>query len=444
MNNDSNDMDKLMREAAENYPLNINSADWNKVMHQLHPTVELPALEKKKNDYRYLYLLLLLPLGFICGRYVNNETIGVKQKVNTAQTNYQIKNRQTQLNQTSTAGQSSANKIEKPNTRSEKNSVVAPKNFFQHTAASAKTKHSFNLKHKHSFVVDTNYSASSVSKASALMRNNILNTSSNSYKISNEENDDDKKQNVALPQKHLIYDDIIIIQPTIAGSNQFISAYQTQDKIVQTHLIFPEKKTKTKHGNRFFYAGIVFGPDFSLVKNQKIKHTGSTIGVLAGLQITAKLAIETGAWWDKKNYYSAGEYFNTSKIPVPYNAKIISVDGSCNMIELPLNIRYTVLQKKKSAWFFSAGASSYLMKKEAYTYLYDRNNVQYNVSKSYKNSSKDWLSVMNISGGYQHQMGKASLRIEPYLKLPLKGVGIGKLPITSTGIYLSITYPLAK
>lgn len=443
MNNDSNDIDKLMRQAAENYPLNTSSADWNKVMQQLRPTSELTDQQKKRKDFRYLYLLLLLPLGFICGRYVHNKTIDYKQEEHTEQINHQIKNGQTQLKQKSIAGQSSPNKIEKPHSQFEKKNVVVPKNFFQHITASAKTKHSFYLKHNHSFVVDTNYSVSSVSKASKLMRNNIVNAGRNSYKISNEKHDADKEQNVAL-QKYLTYDDIIIFQPTIAGSSKFIPAYQTQDKIAQTYLIIPEKKAKTKHSNRFFYAGIVFGPDFSLVKNQKIEHTGSTAGVVAGLQLTKKLAVESGVWLDKKNYFSAGEYFNTSKIPVPYNAKIISVDGSCNMIELPLNIRYTVLQKKKSAWFFSAGASSYLMKKEAYTYLYDRNNVQYNVSKSYKNSSKDWLSVMNISGGYQHQMGKASLRIEPYLKLPLKGVGIGKLPITSTGIYLSITYPLAK
>ena len=34
------------------------------------------------------------------------------------------------------------------------------------------------------------------------------------------------------------------------------------------------------------------------------------------------------------------------------------------------------------------------------------------------------------------------LRIEPYVKLPLNGLGLGSLPLRSTGIYLGITRPI--
>lgn len=442
MNNDSNDMDKLMREAAEKYALNTNSADWSKVAQQLHPATELLAGQKKKEDYRYLYLLLLLPLGFICGRYVDNGASDYKQKLNTEQSNHPIKNGQILLNQTSIAGKPSSHTIEKPNSRLEKNNVIVQNNFFNNTAKFSKRKIHFYSKPKLFFSVDTNQRTSSVSEP--LRRNNIIQPPGSFYKISNEKNADDEAKNVPLQQKSLINNGSSIIQPHLADSTKSFPVYETQSNIAEAHVVTSDKKAKTKQGKPFFYAGIVLGPDFSLVKSQQITHTGSTTGIIAGLQLSKKWAVETGAWWAMKNYYSAGEYFSTAKIPMPYNAKIITVDGSCNMIELPLNVRYNVLQKTKSGWFLSAGLSSYLMKKEEYTYLYERNNVQYNVSKSYKNSSRDWFSVMNISGGYQHQMGKAVLRIEPYIKLPLKGVGIGKLPITSTGIYLSVTYPLAK
>ena len=37
-----------------------------------------------------------------------------------------------------------------------------------------------------------------------------------------------------------------------------------------------------------------------------------------------------------------------------------------------------------------------------------------------------------------HTLGKAgSLRVEPYLKIPVQGLGIGSLPIWSTGVYVS-------
>src|SRR5215207_6767326 len=69
----NDDMDELFRRAAEQYPLNTDGADWNKVMQKLpHSNEELPETGKNKKDFRYLLLLLLLPIGFICGRYLGN------------------------------------------------------------------------------------------------------------------------------------------------------------------------------------------------------------------------------------------------------------------------------------------------------------------------------------------------------------------------------------
>ncbi len=47
---------------------------------------------------------------------------------------------------------------------------------------------------------------------------------------------------------------------------------------------------------------------------------------------------------------------------------------------------------------------------------------------------------MNVSVGYNRTLNKVgTLRIEPYLKIPIKGIGIGNLPITSTGLNIGIT-----
>ena len=113
------------------------------------------------------------------------------------------------------------------------------------------------------------------------------------------------------------------------------------------------------------------------------------------------------------------------------------------MFEIPVNLRFNFLRGEKSNWYALSGVSSYLMQKEEYDYEYERYNVRYKSKKYYKNASKDWLSVMNISIGYEHALGRLGrLRLEPYLKLPLQGVGIGSLPLSSTGIYVGITYPV--
>jgi hypothetical protein len=47
---------------------------------------------------------------------------------------------------------------------------------------------------------------------------------------------------------------------------------------------------------------------------------------------------------------------------------------------------------------------------------------------------------LNFSAGYEQYLGKlGSLRIEPYLRIPLAGMGTGNLPITSAGLNIGIT-----
>jgi len=152
------------------------------------------------------------------------------------------------------------------------------------------------------------------------------------------------------------------------------------------------------------------------------------------------LSIESGLLIDKKYYYSDGKYFNAKNIYVPTYTKLDDVDGNCNMIEFPLNVKYDFKSNKKVNWFAVAGVSSYFMSKENYKYRYQSYGWQVEKSLSLKDASKIWASVMNLSLGYSHNVGRTgTLRIEPYIKVPFKGIGTGSLPITSSGIYFGFT-----
>src|SRR5882757_9111781 len=67
----NDDMDDLFRRAADGYPLNTNSSDWNKVQSamQLSEKGTIPNVESKKKYRRFLWLLLLLPFGFVIEKY---------------------------------------------------------------------------------------------------------------------------------------------------------------------------------------------------------------------------------------------------------------------------------------------------------------------------------------------------------------------------------------
>ena len=198
-----------------------------------------------------------------------------------------------------------------------------------------------------------------------------------------------------------------------------------------------KKKTAAKK-QPSFYAGILVAPDFSTVKFQSIKGTGYTAGILLGYNFSKKLAIETGAYYDYKKYYTEGEYFHSTFASY---VDLINVNGGCKMIEVPVNLRLNFVNNDRIKWFATAGLSSYFMFKEGYHFNYIYNGMTEQKYYTYKNGSQNWLSVINISAGYEHTLGNVgNLRLEPYLRIPLAGMGTGSLPITSVGLNVGITH----
>ena len=192
------------------------------------------------------------------------------------------------------------------------------------------------------------------------------------------------------------------------------------------------------------YAVLLGGPDFSTVSFQSTEQAGYSLGVLLGYRFSKRVAIETGLLWDKKNYYSSGEYFDKSKIyNFPSTETISSIDGYCNMFEIPLNLRVDFATRNNHGFFATAGLSTYLMKKEYYNYnaVDSVGTHPWSGEAIYKNSSNNIFSIVQISGGYEYSIGKdTKIRIEPYLKIPLQGVGVSNLSISSAGLYFGISH----
>jgi hypothetical protein len=54
--------------------------------------------------------------------------------------------------------------------------------------------------------------------------------------------------------------------------------------------------------------------------------------------------------------------------------------------------------------------------------------------------------VVNLSGGYQYHFSKRfSLLAEPYLKMPVSGIGFGKVKLNSAGVLITASLrPFAR
>ncbi len=201
----------------------------------------------------------------------------------------------------------------------------------------------------------------------------------------------------------------------------------------------PERISKQKE--RGIYLSALAGPDFSTVKFQSVKSMGYSFGLLIGYRFNQHISLESGVYWDKKEYYSDGEYFNKSKTGIPSSVKIKDLNGNCGMFEIPVSFRYDFGFGRKGRFFSTAGLNSYIMKKENYDYT-TNDYPGWSRKVSYNNSSNNLFSILQLSAGYEYKLGKIGrIRVEPYLNIPLKGVGIGSMPISSAGLHLGITIP---
>ena len=206
-------------------------------------------------------------------------------------------------------------------------------------------------------------------------------------------------------------------------------------------------RAKQKPGNnpeRGFYAGIICGVDMSSIRFQSAKN-GAAIGFVIGYAFNKKWSIESGLLWDTKRVYDNGKYFNPPGYTPTNGITIIAVNGKSRLYELPINMKYTIIPGKHSL-FTTAGISSYLMRSENYDYEYLQNNQPGGHNYvSYTKETKNWFSVVNLSMGYTHKLGgNGSIRVEPYLKLPLKNLGTANMPIMSTGLNIGFTKPLRR
>ncbi|MFL9483107.1 porin family protein [Chitinophagaceae bacterium LWZ2-11] len=444
----NDDMDDLFRKASDEYPLKESGADWDKIANALQNATgnNTTAAVTKRNDRKKLFwLLLLLPFAWICTQYGGNKKIEetTAGKTITQPTEIEKGKDQQPVNNEQTI----------PAENSERNNPANSSGIAPNNATAINTASGFSLNRNGRYIFnDRNTGKADIPQpiAQADKSNKEETTGNNVTGITTNADDatiltNKPSSTLAANTNNSIGDTISTINEMVADSTVNKKNIEDKNDIKKDVLGNPDKKNivlnKKQTKERGFYAGINGSLDISTVKMQAVKKAGWGIGVVAGYQFTKHWAIETGIQWDKKQYYSDGEYFDKTKPNIPTYVTIVDLTGNCNMFEIPLNVHYNFSFSKKGYFFASGGISSYLMKKENYSYWAKTTGPVYHGQRSYDNSGNNWFSIINLSAGYEYKLGKiGNFRIEPYLKIPIKGVGIGSLPITSMGLNVGIIH----
>ncbi|GAA3926116.1 outer membrane beta-barrel protein [Chitinophaga oryziterrae] len=408
------DMDELFRNAASQYPLKTDGQDWDAVMRRLS---ESSASEKKPASsfnrlLRWFWrpMLALLVLGVSIPSLKTGDLVPHTE----AETGV-------------------TNNVVVPVTETTSKTVVGNNDV---PVAEKVSKTGIDTRIKKQKINNNIYAPVIVANSA---NNNIVNKSiperivnnTTGITLSGADND------IVPPLS------IHVLPSANAGEWNISAALQPVKQPVMTTSSVVEKMNVPVKVQKGLYAGIVASPDISTVKLQHVSKVGYNAGIVVGYRISRRVAVETGVLLERKYYYSDGSHFSTKKIPVPSDMKIINVDGWCNMIEIPVTVRYVFGIKEKSNWYVNGGLTSYIMNRESYAYKYEMNNWVDTKTWDYKNSTRNWFSIIHAGVGYEHRLGAVgTLRVEPYLNIPTGGVGVGNLPITSVGLNVGITRPI--
>lgn len=438
--NDDNS-DELFRRAAENYPLKTDSADFDSVRKKLSATEtdNKKTIVSRPNFKPLLLLLLLIPLKIYENKFttVHDKLTGTQHAspataklakntpiekplpgITSTDNDQNLNDQTTQLSQRSTPvpliNNSRTNTKEIDQSASNRSNKGSGKNK-RHISGEEKT---------------------SVAIKPALPEEDAIdNNETGKVKDEPLTGENDTGTVAAIPS----------IDKPLHSNNPLTDSLVKKDPVKKTEPLLAktsEKKDKEKKNKRekHFYIGLAAGPDFSTIKLQSVKKTGFNYGFIAGYNINRKFSIEAGLFKDKKIYSTDGKYFSTKNIYLPGYADIEYVDGQCNMLELPINIYYNFCNRSNSSFFVSSGVSSYFMRNESYVYDINHSGVRYPKSASYDKKSTSLAAVINISAGYSYNLRNIiSLRVEPYVKLPINKIGTGNLPIQSGGVTIAVT-----
>ena len=420
-----NDMDELFRRAAEKYPLDVKGGAWDKVEKRLSVPFSKNVSDSEEvkpgNNFnsKSKFFLLLLLLFLIISFSVFMLSSGNKNSVSKT------------VNETRKTQPAKEKLFTKDNNFQK--SPVEPK---PGNSLPGKTKNmAFSTKEK-SF----NPNINRIHEANEILfeKNESVIQSQNAYKkngaISYEPGDqkvvNDKEEN-----KNVTKMENLLNPDPGKESLGNLAKDSVSDKKENTAA---SQKNISKHKD--FHLGFTGDADFSKVKTTSFEGPALGIGLTAGYQLSRKFFIETGLVWFQKNYYSLGDAFYEKGVSMPQGMVINNLKSRAKILEIPLKAGYFFYEGKKNKWFIATGASAYIMMNEQNSYNVTMNGTPEKMNGVYPKNTTNIPAVIFMSAGLQHNITNSlKINIEPYLKLPVTGIGVGKLPVTSAGIQIGIS-----
>jgi hypothetical protein len=191
-----------------------------------------------------------------------------------------------------------------------------------------------------------------------------------------------------------------------------------------------------------FAITVLASPNINGVGSFSQAQVGSNLGLVFSIGVS-KFTFSTGAIYAKTPYTA-----NASSYTIAYPSKFTpdNISADCRVLDIPLNIDYQVYSKTNNAFSIGSGLSSYVMLNENYHYNYNSPYAGYYPQGfSVTNQNRYFFGVLNLEATYQRKLNaNFSFDVEPYLKIPLTGIGAGDVKLQTFGVEFGLNWNLNR
>ena len=231
-----------------------------------------------------------------------------------------------------------------------------------------------------------------------------------------------------------------ISAPEIAKSND-------QEKASDDGALFaanekPNVVSVAEHEPRKLALSFLAAPDYNGVNNMNNAVIGNDFGLIISYGFARKWKFSSGAVYGKKLYETGFNNYNPIKdIWTEYYPK--SVNADCRVLDIPLNISYSFINRKNTSVSLGTGISSYIMLREDYSFTYAEKDDDTALSYQVVNQNQHWLKVVNLQLTLEQRLNpNFSLGIQPFMKIPLSEIGFAGVKLQSLGMAVLLSYNL--
>lgn len=208
--------------------------------------------------------------------------------------------------------------------------------------------------------------------------------------------------------------------------------------------VFPGYSSFLRKPLRRFSIGLAIAPDFNSTGLMHRKSMSPAIGGVITYAIFPRWSISARIFFNNKKYRSSAEYYNVSDYYWQNRTNGVVpdiIDASCRVIDVPLLINYTFLQKRILSFTASAGLGSYFLLDEKYSFTFNGDNPGAATEWETSENSQAYFNVVNLAMGLSLRTGsRTSMVMEPYMKIPLKQMGWAKVNLSGMGLIVSFNY----